>query len=96
MVVGRRSFPFGMAYFQGQTVSFREGIENPLTFSVAIFCWGVANSTRCSKHKTSDISMRIRINMSFWYVIICSLAFCGVVLLMAEILHHLGCMKPYK
>ena len=23
--VGRRSFPFGMAYFQGRTVSFREG-----------------------------------------------------------------------
>ena len=30
--------------FSGQTVSFREGIENPLTFSVAIFCWGVGNS----------------------------------------------------
>ena len=23
--VGRRSFPFGMAYFQGRFVSFREG-----------------------------------------------------------------------
>ena len=24
-MVGRRSFPFGMVYFQGQAVSFREG-----------------------------------------------------------------------
>ena len=62
-------------YFQRQTVSSREGT---LTFSVAVFCWRVANSIWCSKHKASDISLRIRKNMSFCFVIICSLAFCGV------------------
>ena len=35
-MVGRRSFPFGIAYFQGRTVSFREGTRSyfqPLTQS---------------------------------------------------------------
>ena len=34
-MVGRRSFPFGMAYFQGRTVSFWEG--TPLKFHELIF-----------------------------------------------------------
>ena len=59
-MVGRRSFPFGMAYFQVRTVSFREGIttvsfmflENqPTTVSVNLFA-GIPITTSQTFHHT--------------------------------------------
>ena len=41
-MAGIRSFPFGMAYFQGRTVSFREGGD----LSLHIICKHVALFSR--------------------------------------------------
>ena len=54
-MVGRRSFPFGMAYFQGRTVSFREGIlmEISLKFLLAASVIQIVD-----RHYKSQICLR--------------------------------------
>ena len=67
-MIGRRSFPFGMAYFQVRTVSFREG-TNHLSFLFRVFFIHLQNISAFKIIQPAEFVDPLTLGPQEWWII---------------------------